>query len=419
MLEHYNSFILVLGFAFLLGAFFPVFSRKLPASLPMLQLIFGVGIGYFLHQLPTMHAVSYGFAIEKITEMVVLISLVGCGIKIDTPLDWKKWQPTLRLLLIVMPIGIVSMMLMGHYIFGLSMAGALLLGAALAPTDPVLASSIQVGPPNEDKYEDVTRFSLTSEAGLNDGFAFPFVFLAIGMATAVATQQHFSSQDWLHWLGYDVLWRIVGGLGMGFLVGKVLAKWLFTKKNPDCVEQGYMVVALMLIAYGLTELIHGYGFIAVFVAALTFRRSEAEHDYHIGLHDFAEQTEGLLMSLVMVCLGIFFGQTLASPVDITWQVYVVCLTFLLIVRPVAGYLSLAKLGMSRAERWATGTLGIRGIGTFYYVAYAVNKGVFSDTEATKIWVICEVMVLMSVFIHGISALQLLPKVKVDSNPYGD
>lgn len=413
MTAYYNYLLLLVGIAFLVGAFFPLLPKKLPISLPMIQVTLGVIAGYFFVDLPRTNPLEYSFAIEKVTELVVLISLVGCGIKIDSPLDWKTWQPTMRLLFIVMPIGIVAMALMGHYIFGLSMAAALLLGAVLAPTDPVLAASIQVGPPNSDQKEDVTRFTLTSEAGLNDGFAFPFVYLAIAIATAVGAHQAFGLHDWLTWFGYDVLWRIIGGIGVGYIVGRLLAHWLFSKENPDCVDQSYMVIALMLVTYGAAEMIHTYGFFAVFIAAMTFRRTECEHDYHKSLHDFAEQSEGLLMSLVMIFLGILLGQILASNIEVTWQVYIICLAFLFLVRPISGYLSLARLGMTRNERWITGGLGIRGIGTFYYIAYAVNKGVFNNSEMTKIWVICAVMVAISVFIHGITANFLLAMTKRD------
>ncbi len=389
MLENYNLILLFLGLAFLIGAFFPVLPRKLSISLPMIQITFGALLGYFFMGLPTINPLNYGVPIEKVTEVVVLMSLVGCGIKLDSPLNWKTWQPTLRLLVIVMPVGIAAMALMGHYIFGLSMAAAILLGAVLAPTDPVLAASIQVGPPNSERQEDVTRFTLTSEAGLNDGLAFPFIYLAIAIATAVSLNQGFGAEDWLHWLGYDVLWRIIAGV----------------------VEQSYMVLALMLLAYSITEFVHGYGFIAVFVAALTFRRSECEHEYHEGLHDFAEQIEGLLMSLVMVFLGLLVGQALASDVTLSWQVYVVCLAFIFLIRPIVGYFSLGKLGMSRNERWVTAALGIRGIGTLYYIAYAMNKGVFTSDEALKIWVICVVMIAMSVFLHGLTANRLLAMTK--------
>lgn len=407
MIEYYNWVLLFLGVAFLVGAFFPILPHNLSISLPMIQMTVGGLVGYFFYQLPPINPLQYGVIIEKVTELVVLISLVGCGIKLDSPLNWKTWQPTLRLLMIVMPVGILVMALMGHYIFGLSIAAAILLGAVLAPTDPVLAASIQVGPPNSNGREDVTRFSLTSEAGLNDGLAFPFVYLAIAIASAFNEHQQFSWQDWLHWLGYDVFWRIIAGVGVGYFVGKSLAKWLFKKEYPDSVEQGYMSVALMLLAYSVTEFIHGYGFIAVFIAALTFRRSEREHDYHEGLHDFAEQVEGLLMSLVMIFLGLLLGQALASDISVSWQVVVVCLTFLFLVRPIVGYFSLSNLSMSRNERWVTASLGIRGIGTFYYIAFAANQGVFTNAEAMSIWVICAVMVVMSVFIHGMTANKLL------------
>lgn len=411
MIEHYSLILLFLGVAFVIGAFYPILPRKLSISLPMIQLTIGAVVGYFLSDLPKVHPLNYGIAIEKVTEIVVLISLVGCGIKLDTPLSLKAWQPTMRLLLIVMPVGVAALAFMGHYIFGLSVAAAILLGAVLAPTDPVLAASIQVGPPNSEDDEDVTRFSLTSEAGLNDGLAFPFVYLALAMATAASLHQHFGWQDWLHWLGYDVVWRIAAALGVGVAVGKLLAKWLFGKTAPDRVEQSYMVVALMLLAYSLTEMVHGYGFIAVFIAALTFRRSEHEHQYHEGLHDFAEQMEGLLMSLVMVFLGLLVGQAVASDVAPSWQVYVVCLAFLFLVRPIVGYFGLSRLGMSKNERWVTAGLGIRGIGTLYYVSYAANKGVFSQDEAVKIWVICVVMIAMSVFLHGLTANRLLALTK--------
>jgi sodium/hydrogen antiporter len=172
MLENYNLILLFLGVAFLIGAFFPVLPRKLSISLPMIQITFGALLGYFFMGLPTINPLNYGVPIEKVTEVVVLISLVGCGIKLDSPLNWKTWQPTLRLLVIVMPVGIAAMALMGHYIFGLSMAAAILLGAVLAPTDPVLAASIQVSPPNSKRQEDVTRLEMPPPKKVKSNYSF-------------------------------------------------------------------------------------------------------------------------------------------------------------------------------------------------------------------------------------------------------
>lgn len=415
MILHYNLLLLFFGLIFLVGAFFPILPQRvknspISMSLPMILVALGSAVGYFWTELPVFNPITQGIAIEKITEFVVLISLVGCGIKLDSPLKWKTWQATFRLLLIAMPIGIVAMALIGHYAFGLSVASALLLGAVLAPTDPVLASSIQVGPPNTGK-EDTTRFSLTSEAGLNDGLAFPFVYLAI---TIMTLHKQSASLDWHtlgHWLMVDVGWRIFAGVAVGMLVGKVIARFVFTKKYADVVSQSFMVIALMFTAYGVAELVHGYGFIAVFLASLMFRRHEESHEYHEGLHDFAEQTEGLLMSLVMVFFGIALGQILRSEWQIAGDVYIACLVGLVLIRPLSGWLSLAGLKLPSQERWAISSLGIRGIGTFYYVAYASNKGVFTEQETAMVWIICSVMVVMSIFMHGMTANWLLGLTK--------
>ena len=407
MLENYNLFLLICGIAFLFGALFPLMFKRLPISLPMLQVSFGMIMGYWWTTLSFLDPINNGLLIEKLTEIVVLVSLVGAGIKIDTPLTWQLWRPTARLLLITMPIGIFAMAVLGYYAFGLSMGAALLLGAVLAPTDPVLASSIQVGPPNMGG-EDAPRFTLTSEAGLNDGLAFPFVYLAIKIAEAYSEGQHFTGDMLWSWFTHDVLWKIGAGLAVGIIVGKVLAKLIFSKRtHGTAISQGYVVIALTLLAYGLAEVVHSYGFIAVFIAAFAFRRSECEHTYHHKLHDFAEQSEGLLMSLVLVTFGMFIGQGLQSGVELTWRVYIVSFTFLLLIRPLGGMIALSGLNMHRTEKYAISSLGIRGIGTLYYLSYALNQGFFADDDAIKLWVVCSIVILISIFIHGLSAPKLL------------
>lgn len=407
MVENYNLFLLVCGVAFLFGALFPIMFKRAPISLPMLQVSFGMVMGYLWTTLSFFDPLNNGLIIEKLTEIVVLVSLVGAGIKIDTPLTWTLWRPTARLLLITMPIGIFAMAALGYYTFGLSLGAAILLGAVLAPTDPVLASSIQVGPPNTGG-EDTTRFTLTSEAGLNDGLAFPFVYLAIKIAEAYSQGKTFTGELLWAWFTHDVLWQIGAGLIVGVIVGKVLSKLVFSKRTRGtAISQGYVIIALTLLAYGSAEYVNGYGFIAVFVAAFAFRQSEREHDYHHKLHDFAEQSEGLLMSLVLVTFGIFIGQGLQSGVELTWRVYAVSFAFLLLIRPIGGFIALSGLHMQRTEKRAISALGIRGIGTLYYLSYALNQGFFNDKEAIKLWVVCSVIILTSIFIHGLSAPRLL------------
>lgn len=364
-------------------------------------------MGYWWTTLSFLDPMNNGLIIEKLTEIVVLVSLVGAGIKIDTKLSWQLWRPTVRLLLITMPIGIFAMAVLGYYAFGLSLGAAILLGAVLAPTDPVLASSIQVGPPNTGR-EDTPRFTLTSEAGLNDGLAFPFVYLAIKIAEAFSQGNSFTLEMLWSWFTHDVLWKIGAGLVVGIVVGKIMAKLVFSKYSQNTtISQGYVVIALTLVAYGLAEFVHSYGFIAVFIAAFAFRRSEHEHSYHHKLHDFAEQSEGLLMSLVLVTFGMFLGQGLQSGVELTWRVYIVSFTFLLLIRPIGGFIALSGLNMPHTEKYAISALGIRGIGTLYYLSYALNQGFFGDEDALKLWVVCSIVILASIFIHGLSATKLL------------
>ncbi len=407
MIENYNQFLLLCGIAFLFGGFAPYYLKRLPISLPMLQVTFGLVMGYFWTSLPFLNPLEHGTFIEKVSELVVLVSLVGAGIKLDTPFKYKHWQPTIRLLLITMPICIAVMAALGYYVFSLSLGAAILLGAVLAPTDPVLAASIQVGPPNEGS-EDTPRFTLTSEAGLNDGLAFPFVYLAITIAEYFGKADGVSTSLLFDWFTKDVLWRIAAGTVVGVLVGKLIGRIVFARSNQETtLSQGYIVIAITLLAYGMAEFIHGYGFIAVFVAAFAFRRTQHGHDYHEELHDFAEQSEGLLMSLVLVVFGIALGQGLSHGTELTWQVYAASLAILLLIRPIAGWVGLTGLDIPYKERFAIASLGIRGIGTFYYLAYALNKDVFAADEGTSLWIICSIVVIASIFIHGMTAPTLM------------
>jgi NhaP-type Na+/H+ or K+/H+ antiporter len=143
---------------------------------------------------------------EVVSEMAVIVALFGSGIRIDNLSNYQRWKPTLRLLVVLMPLTIAAVALLGWWLAGMTFAGALLLGAVLAPTDPVLAGDVQVGPPTEGGEHPV-RFSLTTEAGLNDGLAFPFVYLAL-----IVAAEGFVPQQWgLEWVLRDVVYRIAWG----------------------------------------------------------------------------------------------------------------------------------------------------------------------------------------------------------------
>lgn len=238
---------------------------------------------------------------EVLSELAVIIALFGTGMRIDSIRPWRRCTPTLRLLGIAMPLSIAALAFLGMGIGGLTLAGAILLGAVLAPTDPVLAADVQVGPPQEGQEHPV-RFTLTTEAALNDGLAFPFVYLGL-----IVAAQGVAPGEWLGgWLIWDVGYRIAVGTLMGWTGGWVLARLLFgfPKASPLAeTGSGVLVLAGVLLCYGSTELVEGYGFIAVAVMGLTLRRIEEDHRFLRRLHDFTESIEHALTAILLIALG--------------------------------------------------------------------------------------------------------------------
>jgi NhaP-type Na+/H+ or K+/H+ antiporter len=329
-------FLLGLGAVVLLVSWAPVALERVPLSLAIIcvalgVVVFSTGALSFNPDPRTWDTVT-----ERLAELVVIVSLMGAGLKLDRPLGWRRWGSTWRLLAIAMPLTIAATAWLGVSVLGFSLAMALLLGAAMAPTDPVLAADVQVGPPRSGD-EDEVRFALTSEAGLNDALAFPFVHLAIlaaagGLASAPAVAG---------WFGVDVLWRLAAGAGAGFLFGRAFGWLIFFSEHVGLARLGDGLVALSatFITYAATEMVHGYGFLAVFVCGLTIRAWERDHVFHDEMHRFADQFERLLMMLLLVLFGGAIANGLLEA--LTWTDVGIALAILLVVRPLAGLVAMA------------------------------------------------------------------------------
>jgi NhaP-type Na+/H+ or K+/H+ antiporter len=401
-MDSYKFVLLLTGVALLGAAWLPHLLKRRALSFPVIY----VGVGALLYvpdlPLPSPDPLQYGQITERVTELVVLVALLGAGIRIDTRFAWRGWHLTWRLLGIAMPITILGAVWLGHEVLGYSLAAAALLGAVLAPTDPVLASDLQVDAPGEGG-EDPVRFGLTSEAGLNDGLAFPFVWLAVALAIAANDG---TAMDWRHWWTVDVAWRLLGGVAVGWAVGYGLMHLLFRVERDDALSRtsdGLTALAIILIVYGIAELVHVYGFLAVFVAAVVIRQFESEHEYHRTLNLFAEQCERLLMALLLIA----FGGALAIGIlgTVTWREVLVALAIVLVVRPIGGWLCLLGAKLEHRERWAIAVFGVRGIGSFYYLAFALNHAEFKERES--LWAVVSLVVLISILLHGMTAKPIM------------
>jgi sodium/hydrogen antiporter len=335
--------------------------------------------------------------IERAAELAVIVALFSAGLRLDRPLGWSGWRSTALLIGIVMPLTIAGVALFASTAMGLSLGAAVILGAVLAPTDPVLADDVQVGPPGE-KDEDEAPFALTSEAGLNDGLAFPFVFLGVFIAGSEGT-------GWLaDWVLADVLYAIPGGIAIGALAGNGLGRLVeFNHRRGWLLKDfdGWIAIAGVLAIYGLAEVAGTYGFLAAFAGGLAFRRHEHHAEHHGRVHTGAEMVEKVGELALVLLLGSTVTLTgLAEPGLAGWLLIP---ALLLLIRPAAVMLAFARSPLDVRERAFIGWFGIRGIGSFYYAAVAISAGVLTASEAETIYWTAIVVAGASIILHGVTS----------------
>ncbi len=390
----------------LLGTFIlPSLIRNQMVSLPIIYVAFGFVIFSLPLDLPLMNPEDARLdrqLMEYITEFIVIVSLAATGLKLDRVPSLKNWSAGLYLLGITMPLTIAAVAFLGWWWVGLAPASALLLGAVLAPTDPVLAANVQVGPPNEDLPEDEVRFGLTLEAGMNDGLAFPFVYLAIGLVDAVSIKDTL-----IEWAWWDFGYRIGMGALLGYLIGKGLSFLFFKFKDKMAeireteIEEGFFILAATLITYSVTEICEGYGFLAVFVASVVSRRVRYDDEAkqaEIESYEAADQVEQAVLGIFLIAFGGIIGT--GGLRDLTWEGALLGLALLFLIRPIAGLIGFLPSKLPWVEKLALSYFGIRGVGSLYYLAYAHNSEAFPSIDG--IWSIVNFTMLVSIIVHGLS-----------------
>ena len=409
MVDIYIIDLLVIGILLLTVTLGSGWISRLPLSFAIIYLVVGILLGPYGFGLIQLRRdeVFNAHLLEKVTELVVIISVFGCGLKIVRPLRLEVWGITARLIGFLMPISIFALAAVGKFFLGMNWGEAILLGAILAPTDPVLASEVQL---TDTKDKDELRFGLTSEGGLNDALAFPFVYFGLH-----ALEDDNWSNWFKQWIAVDLIWAIAAGIVMGFVVAKSIVwieKRIQKRRRADELMEDFIAISTILITYSLTEMVNGYGFLAVFVAGLVVQRSYRNPEKPLAQLEFVEQLEKLLEVGTILLLGSIL---LFKPMlNYAMQSLLVIILLLFIIRPVGVWIS--TIGKRPVEshrrtfhpgtRWLIGWFGIRGVGSLYYLAYAFGNGLKGEAAEEIAW-ITYTTIVASVIIHGVSATPLM------------
>jgi NhaP-type Na+/H+ or K+/H+ antiporter len=416
----------VLGALFLSVAILGSFVKRLPLTQTMIYLVVGALVGPLGFGLLSLDAQVHSHLLERLAEIAVIVSLFTTGLKLRLPLNDKQWLIPVRLAFASMTFTVGLVALVGVFGLGLPLGAAILLGAVLAPTDPVLASDVQLGHAHD---RDRLRFSLTGEAGLNDGTAFPFVMLGLGLLGL----HELGSWGW-RWWAVDVVWAIAGGLGIGAAVGTGVGKLMLhlrRKHREGLGHDEFLALGVIALSYGAALLLHAYGFLAVLAAGLALRTIERRRSGNLpaeavlvtaspekvveiataretapahlagSLLNFNEQMERIMEVTLVLIIGLALSRSYLR----VEEVWFVALLFLAI-RPAAVLLGLMGTRRTAKERGLFSWFGIRGIGSLYYLMYAVNHGLSGDL-AWQLISITLTVIAVSIIIHGITVTPLM------------
>ena len=334
--------------------------------------------------------------LAHVTELAVVIALFSTGLKVERRLAWREWSTVTRLLVVGMPAFIALAALFGAGVMGLSWGAAIVLAGALAPTDPVLAGDIGVGPPGDDEEEHEPHFGVSAEAGFNDGLAYPFVLLGIAVAAGDR------AASWLAWdVAYGVLGGVLLGAGLGYGIAALVSRLRERELLIDALD-GWVGVAATLLIFGIAETVSTYGFLAVFAGGLAFHRYEHDHVLNARVHNGAEIVEKFGELAVILLLGSMLTlDGLGAP---GWAGWGLALLVVFVLRPVTVNLALLGSRLQRpGERAFLAWFGVRGVGTLFYVAAATGLGALSGEEARTITWTAVAVVIVSIVLHGITA----------------
>ncbi len=417
---------LLIGVLLVLTAVSSTLVKRLPLTGTMIYLGFGAVLGPVGLGLLVIEPIPSAAFLERVAEIAVIISLFTTGLKLRMSWRDKMWWVPVRLAFVSMTFTVGLVALVGVFGLGLPLGAAVLLGAVLAPTDPVLASEVQL---TSAADRDTLRFSITGEAGLNDGTAFPFVMLGLGLLGV----HELGAWGW-RWLLLDVGWAVGGGLAIGAAAGVLIGKLVLHLRRKHKEGFGldeFLALGLIALVYGAALLAQTYGFLAVFAAGLALRLLERHHsggtpveeitemasqgkEEEIATHPekapafmaeavlgFNEQMERVVEVAVVLLVGAMLTLDVIRWTD-AWFVAVL----FLVIRPIAVFLGLPRQRVTPMQRGLICWFGIRGIGSLYYLAYSITHGVPQEISG-RLVSLTLVVIAVSILVHGISVTPIM------------
>ena len=436
----FSVWLMVFGALLLLLAVASTYVRLLPVSSSVLYLLFGLAIGPLGLQLWQQDLSLNRGWIEHLAEVAVLVSLFVGGLTMRLPLRAPEWRNAWILAGPVLLGSIIGLTLIGHYLLLLDWGVALLVAAVLSPTDPVLASLLQVSHASDD---DRLRYALSGESGFNDGIAFPFV--VAGLLVLAAEKTLPDHETLLFWFVSDVLWAVPVGLLVGYGLGRGAGRLVIFLRahHTDTVvtANDFLALALIALSYACAETLGAWGFLAAFAAGLGLRHAEVATSGHD--EEPAEQSAqaepredgqgnvlvrfgddpaehpqiaagalmadiltfgGVLERVLEVLLVTLLGALLYYHWD--WRAIFLALALFCLVRPLMVVLLVRDPQMSLQHRLFIGWFGIRGIGSLYYLSYALNHGV-PDVAVGEVSDLVLSVVALSILLHGLTTQPLL------------
>jgi len=409
----------IVGALLILAGLVGSVTDRLPLTPGLIYLLLGVALGPAGAGVLEIDPLRDVGVLERVFEVAVLISLFTLGLKLRLPFSDPLWRIPVRLAVLSMLVTIAAIAAGGVYLLGLPLGAAVLLGAMLAPTDPVLASDVQIKHLHE---RDRVRFGLTAEGAMNDGTAFPFVFLGLGLLGLRETGPFL-----LRWASVDLLWGVAGGLGIGWLCGIAVARlvvYLRQRTNEPIGLVEFLLLGLVAMSYGLALLAQALGFLAVLAAGLAVRRIELMETHRAeraspqatayvtsqtepartmarSLLGLNEQLERVAELVAVVLLG-----ALLSSGHFSLDGLGLALLVLLIVRPLSVLLGLLGGYSSGRQLALMSWFGIRGVGSLYYLTFAIASGLATPL-AQRLLPLVLTVVAVSIVVHGISATPLM------------